>query len=122
MPPCSSSRPQVRKVFHRPRSVKTGLVDAGVLAVEAASRVDVGSCLLGALLKLRSESCVRARQRTCYANQHLCPGAAAEGDDGCQCDGGKKRLLHYVTPSFISGLDFEPAAIPTVVASETVPL
>src|SRR6218665_3098886 len=29
-PPCWSSRPQVRNVFHRPRSVKVGLVEAGV--------------------------------------------------------------------------------------------
>ena len=55
-----------------------------LLAVDAAGRVDVGGGLLGALLQLCAEGGVRTGDRTGDADQDICPGAAAERDQGGQ--------------------------------------
>ena len=53
-----------------------------LLAEDAAGRIDVGGGLLGALLELRAEGCVRARQRTADAELQVvgirrCPAKAS---------------------------------------------
>ena len=61
-----------------------------LLAVDAASGVDVGGGLLGALLELRAEGGVRAGDRTGDADQDVRPGAAAERNERGQGNGGQE--------------------------------
>ncbi len=59
-----------------------------LLAVDAASRVDVSGRHFGALLELSAKSGVRAGHRTGDADQDVCPGVAAERDQRGQGNGG----------------------------------
>ena len=63
---------------------------ADLLAVEAASRVDVGGSLLGALLELRAESGVRTGDRAGDSDDDLSPRAAAERHYGGQGNCGQQ--------------------------------
>ena len=78
-----------RDALLRIRDVVTDF-ELDLLAVDAARRVDIGGSLLGALLQLRAEGCVRAGDRTGNADQNVSPRAAAERDKRGQCDGGQE--------------------------------
>jgi hypothetical protein len=123
--PCWSSRPQMRKVFHSPRSVTCGLVEAGVihavadelvrhrdallrvgdvvadddldlLAVDAAGGVDVGRGLLRPVLQLGAEGGVRPGDRAADTDLDLGVGGTGEGQHGAESDAAQEQLLHLV--------------------------
>src|SRR5262249_37682681 len=74
-----------------------------LLTIDAALGVDVGCCLLGAVLELGTEGSIGTRQRTCDPDFDLRRCAAGAGNTR---DDGQRRpehLLHTRPPDFDSG-------------------
>jgi hypothetical protein len=61
--------------------------DFDLFTIDATGSIDVSSSLFSALLKLGTESSVRASQWTGNTNLDICPCGAAEGDHRCQRNG-----------------------------------
>jgi hypothetical protein len=69
-----------------------------LLAVDAARRVDVLDRLLDAVLELRAESGVRARDGAGHADLDLRVGHGRERQAKTERNAGQQQFLHEVTP------------------------
>ncbi len=79
--------------------------DLDLLAIDAAGGIDVFRSLFGTLLDLSAKSSIRAGQRCADSDHDIGPGRTAKRDHGGQRNSGKKRLLHYFTPSSFGWVD-----------------